>query len=123
MKPVLQAALLCTLGTALGQAASWSGALVDARCYTSTLNNVNPRDNSFVSTDKTAAIRGCPPNQKTRAFVLVQRDGWAFNLDAAGNKRAKGLILTAGKQPLYSVEVIGERNGETLAVTTISIVK
>jgi len=113
-------ALLCFL-SALSFAGSWSGALVNSKCWTAEERNVNPADTTtFVDRDRNLEIRACSPNAKTKSFAVVLPDGLSFQLDDAGNAKAVELIRQSGKQSVFTVAVTGERIKNTVKVESIS---
>lgn len=114
------AALLCFL-PARSFAESWSGALLDSRCYESAERNVNPTDTlTSVDRDEYDEVRSCSPGKKTKAFLLLQRDGTTFKLDPDGNAKAAELVRTTGRKPLLLVRVTGEVTGKAIKVASIS---
>jgi len=113
--------LLFCLWSALSFAGSWSGVLVDSKCYDSEQRNVNPTDTmTAVDRDVNLGIRYCSPKQKTKSFALVQSDGSTFQLDSAGNTKAAELVATTGKRPRFAVAVTGEMDKSTIRVDSIS---
>jgi hypothetical protein len=120
MKLTSRLALLLTLAC-LSFAASWSGALVDAKCYTSAQQNTSHGHPG--STDTKRAIRSCSPNENTTLFSVVQRVGMTFTLDSDGNEKARQLVLKEGKKSPFMVDVSGEITQDSLKVNTISIAK
>lgn len=101
-------ALFC-LSSPLGFAESWSGALVDSKCYGYMERNVNPTDTlTYVDRDKNSEIRYCSANAKTKSFAVVLQDGLNVNLDNAGNAKAAELVRNTGKKSLFVVTVTGE---------------
>jgi hypothetical protein len=102
-------------------AASWSGALVDTKCYTSAKQNTSHGHPG--STDTKRAVRSCSPNDTTTSFSVVQQVGMTFNLDSDGNEKARQLVLKEGKKSPFMVNVSGEATQDTLKVDTISITK
>lgn len=121
MRPVFQIAVLFGLLTPLGFAATWSGNLVDAGCYTDLEENTNPTNTlQNVNRDRTGEIRYCAPKPKTKSFTLVQLDGQSLNLDAAGNAKAAEFVRSLGKKHFYPVNVTGELNGKEIRVDSIS---
>jgi hypothetical protein len=118
------AAVLC-LSAAFGFAASWSGALVDSKCYESEQLNVNPSDTlTSVDRDNSREIRFCSPGAKTKYFTVVQRDGLkSFKLDSAENAKAADLVRNTGKKSLIVVDVTGEINRNTIKVDSISLAR
>jgi hypothetical protein len=117
-------ALFC-LSSALSFAESWSGALVDSKCYGYRERNVNPTDTmTYVDRDKNSEIRFCTPNAKTKSFAVVLQDGLSFDLDTAGNAKAAELVRNTGKRPLFVVSVSGEMGKRnTVKVDSISIAR
>jgi len=102
-------------------AESWSGTLVDSRCYASEEHNVNPTDTmTWVDRDMNLEIRYCSPNAKTKSFVIVQADGLSFRLDSAGNAKAAELVRNAGKKFRFVVAITGGVFGNKIRVDSIS---
>jgi hypothetical protein len=92
MKLTMRMAALLCWSAALSLAGSWSGSLVDSKCYASEEHNVNPTDTlTYVDRDGNLEIRYCSPNKKTKSFTLVLPDG-SLNLDLAGNSKAAELV-------------------------------
>jgi len=118
------AALFC-LAPALGIAESWSGALVDSRCYDSVTRNVNPTDTmSSVDRDKDWDVRYCTPKAKTRTFTVVPLNGMpSFQLDSSGNTKAAALVWKTGKKPFFAVVVTGQMSKRTVKVDSIAAMK
>jgi len=117
------AALVCLASTP-GFAGSWSGALVDSKCFDSEERNVNPTDTlTNVDRDRGLEIRFCSPNGKTKAFAVVERDGPSFKLDVGGNTKAAELVHKAGKKAYYIVAVTGEMTKNTVTVDSLSMVR
>lgn len=115
------AALLC-LSSTLGFAASWSGFLVDARCFGNRERNVNPTDTlTAVDRDQNSELRYCAPSVKTTSFALVQQDGSSFTLDSAGDSKAIELVRTTRKKSLFIVVVTGEAKKNTITVNSIAL--
>ena len=111
--------------SALGLAeTTWSGSLVDAKCYGYEEHNVNPTDTlTSVDRDQNQEIRYCSPNPKTRAFVLVQHDGTSFALDSAGNAKAAELVRQSPKKRPFPVAVSGEMSKKAIKVDSISLLR
>lgn len=122
------AALICLTPTP-GLAQSWSGTLVDSKCYDSEERSFNPFDISpNLDRDKDQEIRRCTPNSKTKTFAVVEQGGQAtFKLDPFGNERAVALVRKYGrefgKKSLREVTITGERKGDTILVHSISNAK
>jgi len=115
--------LLC-LSTALSFAGSWSGALVDAKCYGAEERNVNPTDTStYVDRDRNLEIRYCSPSAKTKVFAVVRQDGLNFKLDSAGNGKAAELVRRTGRKSRFAVAITGEISDDTIRVDSISLAK
>lgn len=121
MKFAIPLALLFSLSAATAFAETWSGILVNAKCYAAEQRNVNPTDTeTAVDTDKGAEIRYCTPKPKTKSFAVVERDGRALRFDPAGDAKASAYMQSAGKQRTYEVAVTGQMNGKRIQVESIS---
>ncbi len=115
------AALLC-LSPVLSFAGSWSGSLVDSKCYDALERNVNPTDTLYnVDRDGYREIRYCSPTTKTKYFAVVPFDGPSLKLDPAGNTKAAELVRQIGKKSHLIVAVTGEPIKNTIKVDSISI--
>lgn len=102
-------------------AGTWSGILVDAKCYQEARSNVNPTDTSLADQDLNGQVADCRPKVKTKSFAVVQPDWTALNLDAAGSAKAATLVRSNTKKfPLY-VTVTGERHKNEIAATALSL--
>jgi hypothetical protein len=116
-------ALFCLL-SAFSFAESWSGALVDSKCYAAEERNVNPTDTlTNVDRDGNLEIRYCSPKPKTKSFAVVQADGTILSLDSAGNAKAAELVRTAGKRSLFFVALTGDRSSGTIRVDSIAVAR
>jgi len=116
-------ALFCGL-SALSFAETWSGALVDSKCYVLVERNVNPTDTlTYVDRDKNWEIRFCAPNARTKFFAVVLPDGLSFSLDTAGNAKAAELVRRTGKRSLFVVALTGEMSRHTVRVDSISMTR
>jgi hypothetical protein len=114
-------ALLC-LSSAPGYAGTWSGTLVDSKCYANEERNVNPNDTlTAVDRDQNQMIRYCAPSAKTKTFAVVRHDGLIFNLDSAGSVKAAELVRKVGKKSRFAVVVNGEVSGHKIKVDSISM--
>ena len=104
-----------------GIAATWTGSLVDAKCYQTIEQNHSPTDTeTYVDRDKDMEIRFCRPKAKTRAFAVVDFNGQSFTLDAAGNLQATELVRNAAKGTRrFSVTVTGEMSKNTVKVDSL----
>jgi hypothetical protein len=116
-------ALLCLL-SALSFAESWSGALVDSKCYATEERNVNPTDTlTNVDRDGNLELRYCSPKPKTKSFAVVQADGTILSLDSAGNAKAAELVRTTGKRSLFFVALTGVRSSGGIRVDSIAMAR
>lgn len=105
-------------------AGSWTGVLVDGKCYANEESNVNPDDIGVdAARDRNLEVRYCRPTPHTKSFTLVQPDGQSFVLDAAGNQKAAGIAARAPKKSHLVVTVNGEANRGTIAVTAVSFLR
>jgi hypothetical protein len=119
--PAVRFAALLSLSGTLCLARTWSGSLVDSKCYAAEERNVNPTDTlTNVDRDGNREIRYCAPGSKTKSFAVVQFDGQAFDLDSAGNAKAAELVRKAGKRHPLSVAITGETAGKEIRVDSIS---
>jgi hypothetical protein len=112
---------LC-LSSAFAYAESWSGTLVDSKCFAIAELNVNPTDTlTYVDRDQNQERRLCSPGAKTKSFAVVQHAGVSLKLDSAGNAKATGIVRSsASKSPLVVV-VAGEMSENTIKVDSISL--
>jgi hypothetical protein len=116
--------ILALVSAGLSVAGTWSGLLVDTKCYESEERNVNPTDTlTSVDRDISAELRFCSPQAKTISFTLVQADNQSFRLDAAGNAKAAELVRKTGKTARLAVAVTGEAVKHMIHVESISIEK
>jgi len=117
-------AALMFLASAWACAQTWSGYLVDSRCYRSLEGNRNPRDTlTEVDHDRGWEVRYCHLTPKTRSFTVVQKDGQSFELDSAGNAQAAKLFAKAGSKGPFYVTVTGEMSRNTVRVESIAAAK
>lgn len=115
------AVLLCLL-TGLAGAETWSGALVNAKCYAAKERNTSPGNQDYnVNRDRSQEISYCSPGAKTKTFAVVTQDGDTLNLDPGGNSKASELVRTATQKAPMVVRVSGERNGNTVKVESIAL--
>lgn len=112
--------LLFSLVPALSFAESWSGVLVDSKCYDSEERNVNPWEPYH---DQALSVRLCHPTAHTKTFAIVEPDWLRLKLDSSVNAQAAELVRKADKKPYLGVVVTGERNKDTVRVGTISAAK
>ena len=116
--------VLLYLSALLSFAESWSGTLVDSKCYAAEQRNVNPTDTlTHVDRDGNLEIRYCAARAKTKYFAVVPSEGPALKLDSAGNTKAADLVRMTGKKSRLVVAVTGEINKNTIQVDSISVVQ
>jgi hypothetical protein len=121
MSHAMRLAVLAALSTAAGFAETWSGPLVDSKCYAAEQRNVNPTDTeTFVDRDRNYEIRYCSPTQKTKLFAIVGQDGQRLKFDPAGNAKAAELVRNVTKKHVFAVAVSGEMVGKAIKVDSIS---
>lgn len=113
--------LLLVLAAPQSNAGTWTGILVDSRCYQSLVNNRNPTDTLFnVNQDRNSKVSYCSPKAKTKSFGVLQLDGSVSKLDPAGNANAEVLVRSAPKgAKKLSVTVTGEISHNTVKVDSI----
>ena len=108
------------LASTLSFAGTWTGLLVDSRCYEAAERNVNPTDTlTSVDRDGYSEVRRCSPKPKTKSFAVVPSGSPGFELDPEGNAKAAELVRRTGKKSLYRVTVTGEMNKNTVKVDSI----
>jgi hypothetical protein len=101
-------------------AGSWSGFLVDAECYSATQANTKGGTHP-ASIDNNRTLRVCAPKATTKSFAVMQEDGTSFELDSAGNQKARDFVAKQGNVPRYKVNVTGDMTQNTLQLSTISM--
>lgn len=99
------AALFFFLTTA-GLASTWSGFLVDSRCWTSRQNNVTI-EATTVARAMNADVRFCSPTRDTKRFAVVLHDWRKFRFDPTGNVRAAQVVAKSPSGSSYNVTVKG----------------
>ena len=121
MKLIARLAALFCLAAGLAFAESWSGTLVDAKCFAAEQRNSGPKDTLiYVDRDVNLEVRYCHPTAKTKTFGIVQPGGVLMNLDAAGNAKAADLVRQAGKTESLWVQVNGRQNRNTIDMNSLS---
>ena len=118
------ASLLLCLST-VGFAGTWSGYLVDSRCYADERNNVTWDDNSF-GDDMSMEVRECVATSKTKHFAIVLSDWTMLKLDAAESDKAATIAHNVARKAStpYCVTVVGVRRKDMILaspVTTASV--
>jgi hypothetical protein len=111
--------------SAAGFAGTWSGTLVDARCWGFEENNVGQKKTApFVDRDRNLEVSLCSPSAKTKSFAVIPPDGIALAFNAAGNSTASQLVKTAPRNRPIRVTVTGEQNNRnTIQVTSVTALK
>jgi len=118
---IVRLAVLFCLSAGLSFAGTWSGTLVDARCWGFEERNIPPNDTTqFVDRDRNEEVRFCSPGAKTKTFAIVPPDGMSLALDGAGNAKAAGLIRGASKYAVIRVSVTGDLANQTIQVRSIA---
>ena len=116
-------ALLC-LVCGLSFADSWSGVLVDSKCYAAEERNVNPDDtDTSVDRDRNFELRYCHPTPRAKSFAIVLESGEFLKLDSASDAKAAEIARNGNKKSNVFVAVTGERNKRTIQVNSISLVR
>ena len=116
--------ILLSLSSAFAYAGTWSGALVDSKCFEIAERNVNPTDTlTYVDRDQNQEIRYCSPGAKTKVFAVVQHDGVSLKLDSAGNAKAVEIVRRNVKKSPLTVVITGEMSENTIKVDSISMVR
>lgn len=104
-----------------GFAGTWSGTLVDAKCWGFAEGNVGQKNTEqYVDRDRNLEVSLCAPTEKTKSFAVIPPDGIALKLDAAGDNMASQLVRTAPRHKPIAVAVTGERDySNTVQVTSL----
>jgi hypothetical protein len=122
MKSIIRVAGLLFLFSTLGSAATWSGALVDAKCYAWFRGNTRTTL-KFVDRNTAWMISYCAPTLKTGCFELVPEDGSTFPLDSYGNAQAWALVRKFRKRRILVVEVTGVKQGKDVVVSGVKLMR
>lgn len=105
-------------------AGTWSGSLVDSKCFAASERNVNPDDTlTAVDRDQNQEIRYCAAGLKTKSFAIVQADGLSFALDSVGNVKAAEFVRNSRRKSRIVVVVTGELNNSAIKVASISALR
>jgi len=117
-------AALVILFAVSGFAATWSGWMVDSKCYGAEERNVNPNDTqTAVDRDIGYEIRYCTPTHKTKYFAIVDEAATRLKFDAAGNAKAAELVKNFTKKRGLLVTVTGQLVKNTIHVDSVSPVQ
>ena len=108
---------LVLLSSALSFAGTWSGTLVDARCwgYLKHKSAVSPAERN-----QNQDVRQCSPKAKTKSFAVLTPEGNALGLDAAGHARAELTEAAQGKAPIKVVVTGEQHTKKSIQVSSIS---
>ena len=116
--------ILLLLAATPGFANTWSGFLVDSKCYAAQERNVNPKDSQpHVDRDMGLQIQYCFPRPKTKSFAVVQDDWSSLEFDSSGNTKAGELVQKTAKREFMRVVVSGQLNQHTITVDSISVTR
>jgi hypothetical protein len=116
------AGLLTMVGT-LGFATTWSGVLVNAKCYADMQGNTRG-SLYYVDRDTSWIVRYCAPSPKTNSFEFVlPLNGSAFPLDSQGNAQASAIMRKIGKKRLPVVQVVGVKSGQQVKVRAVRLMR
>ena len=123
MNLIARVAVLLGLAATVSFAATWTGELVDRRCYVAMEDNIGPDGPYYVDRDIAGEIGDCVPPVKTHAFEIVQLDEVPIDLDSRGNAQCAALVRKYGKKPMLLVQVVGEKTGHTVKVSKITVIR
>ncbi len=118
----MRIAVLACLSSTLGLAESWSGTLVDSRCWDSEENNTRATS-TYVDRDANSRSGFARRKQKRDLLWLCYPVALTSKLDAAGNERAAELVRKSDKRNAVAVVITGETNGNTIKVNSISMAR
>jgi hypothetical protein len=102
-----------------GLSETWTGLLVDSRCWMSRQTNVSS-DVTTPGRDMALDVRACSPTLDTKKFLVVLYDWRALRLDPKGNVRAAQLAREGKSRPGIHVSVKGVLKRRTILATSIS---
>ena len=120
MRRFLQSGVLFGVLTSAVFAETWSGHLVDAKCYTTEEQNRNPTTTlENVNRDRVEEIRACPPKPGSKAFTIVDFNGQSINLASDANAKVVEFVRKTGKQHFYHVTVTGRMNGKDVELDSL----
>ena len=122
MKRVLRLAYLSCLASLPILPATWSGWLVNSRCYSSLEANRSDLP-SYVNWGQMGAIRYCSPDHKTTSFAVIDHNGLSLRLDAEGNERAMSQLRNTEKRTLATAEIERQPSHNKISVSRISVAK
>jgi hypothetical protein len=111
------ASLLFCVSTA-GFATTWSGYLVNSRCYGSNQANVS-QDANIGSSDLARQVRTCAAKPGTKRFAVVPPDWSNLRLDPAGNAKASSVVKNQRHGKVMGVTVAGPRRHNRVKVASL----
>jgi hypothetical protein len=119
LKFAIRLSALACLSSVLGLAESWSGTLVDSKCWNNEENDTRGTS-VYVDRDRNLEVRLCSPKANTKSFALVLPDGFNLKLDASGNAKAAEIVQSASRKSTVFVAVTGEASKNEIKVDSIS---
>lgn len=118
---LMRMAAFFAMSAGLSLAMTWTGPLVDSKCYGAEQRNVGPLNTEpWANTDVGYEIRFCSPTHKTKYFAIVGAYGERLKLDDAGNTKAAALVQNITKRHVIRVAVTGEKADKRIRVDSIS---
>src|SRR6516162_1746698 len=113
----MRLAILICLISCPAFSGSWSGVLVNSKCYEDVERNVNPWESGVdAARDRNYEVRYCRANERTKSFTVVQQDGQSFKLDATGDAQAAQIVRNGNKKYIFVVAVTGEKTDHVVKV-------
>jgi hypothetical protein len=115
----MRVAILAILISTAGFARTWSGFLVDARCWEDVQSNVGE---GSVTGEQSMNfdVHECSPTARTTSFDVVLTNWCLLKLDHNGDVRAEQLVQHTHKKPVYGVNVSGVLTKKTIRVASIA---
>jgi hypothetical protein len=110
MKKMLLAVFVLGLGAGMASAEEWKGvSVVDAHCP------------ERVKADPDKHSRACALKCEKGGYGLLTSDGKYLKFDAAGNEKALAALKESKKENHLRANVTGERDGDTIKVSSITL--
>jgi opacity protein-like surface antigen len=110
MKRMLLAAFVLVLGAGLAAAEDWKGvSVIDTNCL------------EKVKSDPDKHPRSCALQCAKGGYGVLTSDGKYLKFDAAGNDKTLALLKESKKADHLRANVTGERDGDTIKVSAISL--
>ncbi|MBV8843564.1 MAG: hypothetical protein JO307_12215 [Bryobacterales bacterium] len=117
------AALVCLIAAPVF-AGTWSGVLVNSKCYDDLERSVGPWESGVdANRDRNYEIRYCRANARTTEFTVVQPDGRSYRLDATGAAQAAEIVRNGNPKWMFVVAVSGKLTDDTIAVDSVSMLR